>query len=150
LLPVGIGSDSVVLRAQRIKVLRDVYYIADGIQYSHSQYASNLLDYDTQGHPGWNDPTTTDILDVMASPQFWATSPLFKIRREAVFELQEDQFFPLGDNSEHSLDGRLWPEGQQYVPRHMLIGKALFVYWPSSKNDPIPFFPTFSRMKFIR
>jgi len=150
LLPAGIGSDTVAMQAKRLRVLRDVYYISDGSQYSHSQYAANLLDYDTEGHPGWNDPTTTDIRDVMASPECWSTSPLFQIRREAIFELAADQFFPLGDNSEHSLDGRLWPVGQQFVPRHMLIGKALFIYWPHSKNDPVPFFPTFSRMKFIR
>ena len=55
--------------------------------------------------------------------------------------LGKDEFFVLGDNSPNSQDGRLWDEpgignnGRFYrkgiVPRDYLIGKALFVYWPS-------------------
>jgi signal peptidase I len=56
------------------------------------------------------------------------------------FELGEDEFFVLGDNSPHSLDCRLWEKagignnGHQYregtVPRDYLVGKAFFIYWP--------------------
>ncbi|MCC9606981.1 S26 family signal peptidase [Blastopirellula sp. JC732] len=65
------------------------------------------------------------------------------------FTMEEEQYFPLGDNSAASLDGRLWPIGEQYVPGDLLIGKALFVYWPHSTHKPIPYFPNFRRMKFI-
>jgi len=57
------------------------------------------------------------------------------------FELEEDEFFMLGDNSPSSQDSRWWSEpgkgnnGRSYrpgiVPRDYLIGKALCVYWPS-------------------
>ncbi len=57
------------------------------------------------------------------------------------FALGEDEFFVLGDNSPNSEDGRWWSRpgkgnnGLSYrqgiVPREYLVGKALFVYWPS-------------------
>jgi len=58
------------------------------------------------------------------------------------FKLGADEFFVLGDNSPASLDSRLWPNkgiginGQRVyrpgiVPRDYLVGKAVFVYWPS-------------------
>lgn len=61
----------------------------------------------------------------------------------------KDQFLPMGDNSAQSLDGRVW-NGPKFVERDMLIGRALIVFWPHSLNEPIPFFPNFKRMKFIR
>jgi len=54
----------------------------------------------------------------------------------------------LGDNSAKSKDGRLW--GREFwVPRDLLIGKAMFIYWPHSwdripyVNIPFPYFPKF-------
>jgi len=64
----------------------------------------------------------------------------------------EDEFFALGDNSPSSADGRYWGT----VPRKLLVGKALFIYWPHSfdrvpgTSIPFPFFPNFSRMGFVR
>jgi len=40
-----------------------------------------------------------------------------------------DEFLMLGDNSPRSNDSRLW-QSTHSVPRHLLIGKAFFVYWP--------------------
>ena len=64
------------------------------------------------------------------------------------FKLEADQFFVLGDNSPNSEDGRWWNEkgiannGHTYdkgiVPRDYLVGKALFVYWPSGFDFPWP------------
>jgi len=57
------------------------------------------------------------------------------------FKLGKDEFFVLGDNSPNSMDSRWWNRlglgnnGREYragtVPRDYLVGKALFVYWPS-------------------
>ena len=62
--------------------------------------------------------------------------------------LAKDEFFVLGDNSPNSSDGRWWSRqgrgnnGRIYrvgiVPRDYLVGKALFVYWPSGFNPPWP------------
>jgi len=57
------------------------------------------------------------------------------------FALGKDEFFVLGDNSPNSEDSRWWDKPgignnelsyrEGIVPRDYLVGKALFVYWPS-------------------
>lgn len=79
------------------------------------------------------------------------------------FTLGKDEFFVLGDNSPNSEDGRWWDQpgkgnnGITYragvVPRDYLVGKALFVYWPSGfkpfKGFPIGIIPNVGKMRFI-
>jgi signal peptidase I len=80
------------------------------------------------------------------------------------FRLEKDQFFVLGDNSPNSEDGRWWDkEGvankglpsyrEGTVPRDYLVGKALFVYWPSGfkpfEEFPLGIIPNIGRMRFI-
>lgn len=80
------------------------------------------------------------------------------------FILGEDEFFVLGDNSPNSEDCRWWTrEGlankglSNYrvgiVPRDYLVGKALFVYWPSGFKPfakfPIGIIPNIGRIRFI-
>jgi len=80
------------------------------------------------------------------------------------FVLEKDQFFVLGDNSPNSEDCRWWDrpgianEGiAEYrtgiVPRDYLVGKALFVYWPSGFKPfaqfPFGVIPNVGRMRFI-
>ncbi|MHC4204091.1 MAG: signal peptidase I [Planctomycetota bacterium] len=80
------------------------------------------------------------------------------------FVLEEDQFFVLGDNSPNSEDGRLWDRPgvankgladyrEGTVPRDYLVGKALFVYWPSGfkpfEEFPFGIVPNVGRMRFI-
>ena len=78
-----------------------------------------------------------------------------KQQKDPMFELRvgktraKDQFLPMGDNSPQSMDGRVW-DGPKYVERDLLIGRALFVYWPHTLNEPIRYFPNFGRMGFIR
>jgi len=78
-------------------------------------------------------------------------------------KLVKDEFFVLGDNSPNSEDGRWWSEpgrgnnGVSYrqgvVPRDYLVGKALFVYWPSGfrlfAKLPFGIIPNFGQMRFI-
>ena len=77
--------------------------------------------------------------------------------------LAKDEFFVLGDNSPSSEDGRWWDKpgignnGLFYepgiVPRDYLVGKALFVYWPSGfkpfAKSPFAFIPDVGQMRFI-
>lgn len=79
------------------------------------------------------------------------------------FKLEEDQFFVLGDNSPNSADGRWWNKegignnGKSYrkgiVPQDYLVGKAMFVYWPSGFKPfarfPFSIVPNVGRMRFI-
>jgi hypothetical protein len=65
------------------------------------------------------------------------------------FRLNDDEFFVLGDNSPNSEDARWWDDPpkasrgwdaprQGVVPRYYLVGRALFVYWPSGFEFPWP------------
>jgi hypothetical protein len=80
------------------------------------------------------------------------------------FTLGEDEFFVLGDNSPNSEDCRWWtreglankglpPYRVGIVPRDYLVGKALFVYWPSGFRPfpqfPIRIIPNIGQMRFI-
>ncbi|MCE9606996.1 MAG: signal peptidase I [Planctomycetia bacterium] len=178
--PVGIAARGVDITASHLHLKRDLYYVADKGREHLAEYPTwppirdNVADYRDNAfqafeHPGltqlsseWRD---ADVLrafmsDVKTAPERW--SQLGAV----TFQLQADQFFVLGDNSPKSLDGRLW-NGQgyeSYVKRELLIGKALFVYWPHGfENVPgtsiglpdLPFLgnqygPNFRAMRLIR
>jgi hypothetical protein len=77
--------------------------------------------------------------------------------------LGKDEFFACGDNSPSSYDGRWWGSegvgnaGKRYragiVPRDYLVGKALFVYWPSGfrlfGGDRFGLVPNIGEIRFI-
>ncbi len=42
----------------------------------------------------------------------------------------EGQYLMIGDNRDNSLDGRFWG----FVPRELIIGQALFVYWSCDRE----------------
>lgn len=85
-------------------------------------------------------------------------------RGKGAFVLEENQFFVMGDNSPNSEDCRWWTRAGRankglssyrvgIVPRDYLVGKALFVYWPSGFK-PFPQFrfgviPNIGRMRLI-
>ncbi|MHB8900646.1 MAG: S26 family signal peptidase, partial [Thermoguttaceae bacterium] len=153
LLPAGIASRGVPVEIRRLRLLRDLYYIA----YSSdvNAFAQPLADFDLVQTFGMR-PTAKDFDQLLSRPEYWS---VFNDFRSVEFRLDEGEFLALGDNSGESKDSRLWamedgvgPE----VPRNLLIGKALFIYWPHSENRvpgtniPFPFFPNFMRMKVIR
>jgi signal peptidase I len=151
LLPARIGSQGAGLRVSHLRLLRDIYYIAtDG---SHGPVSDYPLPYSDIAQLNYR-----ELVDFWSTPARWAPaggpSP-FDQRREAIFELESDQFFMLGDNSPLSMDARLW-DAERYVRRDLLVGKALFIFWPHSFDRipgtriPLPFFPNFARMGFIR
>jgi hypothetical protein len=152
--PIGIGAKGLPLVVSRLRALRDVYYVA--------------VSSDTGGRNEYvRSFSEGQILDILGTPQSWATTPLFDSRRTDIqFELAADQFFPLGDNSPQSKDARLWsdtdrltgePTPPHWVARNLLIGQALVIYWPHGWRGPIPLVqeyvpcpPNFKRMGLIR
>ncbi len=78
--------------------------------------------------------------------------PVHTANTDRPLTLGPDEFFPMGDNSRKSSDGRYWNDvypalddlgtRRGIVPRRYLLGKAFFVYWPSgfraTSNDAIP------------
>ena len=79
------------------------------------------------------------------------------------FTLGKDEFFVLGDNSPNSADSRWWRmqgignDQKRYrtgiVPRDYLVGKAVFVYWPSGnrlfENSSFAMIPNIRQMRRI-
>lgn len=47
-----------------------------------------------------------------------------------LFVVPENSYFMLGDNTKFSADSRIWG----VVPRHNIIGKAAFVFWPFTRR----------------
>jgi signal peptidase I len=86
----------------------------------------------------------------------------FRGGRGKPFTLGPDEFFMCGDNSPNSQDSRWWGEGlgnsgiryrAGVVPREYLVGKAVFVYWPSgyplAGSIPLLVAPDFGHLRFI-
>jgi signal peptidase I len=137
LTPVGVGSRQATLEVDRLRVLRDIYYLAvKADHYRQSEYE----------FPYAQALGSDQIAQIMADPRQWSSARLFGLRRTVEFRLEEDQFFPMGDNSPQSKDARLWslvsPDGTYHDPppfveRDLLIGKALLIYWPHAWRTPL-------------
>ncbi len=146
LAPVRIGSaGGAGLRVSRLKIFRDIYYIAERTGQT-SDGGHGMTDFKAPLH------------DTLTDPSIWPRAFDPRNIEEASFLLEADQFLALGDNSARSKDGRLWEkEGfDPFVSRDLLIGKALYIYWPHSwdrlpgTSIPFPLFPNFPRMGLVR
>lgn len=134
LSPVGIGSSNADVRVSHLNIKRDVYY-------TNPRYM-NPQDRESQEVPV---ATASNPLDLLDSDKD-----------------ELDRFFMLGDNSPASKDSRLW-EKVNWVERRLLIGKAIYVYWPHSwpakhtiplrirgTRFDFPFWPNWERMGLVR
>lgn len=164
LAPVWIGSQGAVATVRHLRLFRDIYYIAQKAfdRQSGSRggeelgYGIRLSDFrtDDESYP-YKQFSAAAVEEFMTTPSAWG---IHARRVKVDFTLEKGQFLMLGDNSAESKDSRLWmiDSSQYYVNRELLIGKAMFIYWPHSWNripgTPIPFpmFPNFPRMKFVR
>ena len=150
---IGISARGGKCRLRHVRVLRDVYYTTPPLSKLGGgpmhDYARGLRLHHTM--PGWG---VTERPIELAKPD----------------DRDLHEFFVLGDNSPQSLDGRSWtaaaPTLRLYddrkhrlyklgtVPRYNLIGKALFVYWPSGFRLPglpsLPVVPNVGGMRLIR
>lgn len=145
--PAGIGVSGLRATVSQMKIFRDKYYIS----VDESSSYSSTTDYTHAYRAGVPDDGKPLLQEVFAMPDLWSSSGLFdkENRRTVEFTLASNEFFPMGDNSPSSSDGRYWYK-PDYLTRDLLIGKALFIYWPHSWNRPIPFQPNLQRMRPIR
>ncbi|MBL8890499.1 MAG: signal peptidase I [Planctomycetaceae bacterium] len=148
--PLGIGFQGGELSIQRLKVFRDFFYLTKddfsnsmtSLRYRTGRALESLPAlFQYYDDPiAWSRTEYQELYDVFDhdAPLNWDS---------AAFQLLEDQFFPMGDNSPQSEDARKW-NARNYVERRFLIGRALMVYWPHTWNSP-PFWPNFNRMRLI-
>ncbi len=122
--PVRLGVRGAEVEVRRLRVLRDIYYIA-----TNSDLGT------TTDYPRFDEGQR--IIQHLVSPQRWKPGDLFDHRNTVLFTMAKDQFFALGDNSPYSRDGRLWGT-EHYVDRDLLIGKAVMIYWPHAWRIGIP------------
>jgi signal peptidase I len=124
LAPAGIEAAGASLRLERLRILRDIYYVD--------------------------------------APEMGMRSPRAVSLSKNGYPLAEGQYLMLGDNSAASKDSRLWTEGHA-VDRDLIIGKALFVFWPHMVPSKwgvtvpvgrsqlrLPSWPNFARMRVVR
>ncbi len=150
LSPVGIAVEGASVKISHIKVLRNVYYIAAFYKGEPPENGTRLLDF------------LSDHAPDLSNSQNWAIEFSKANMKSCTIELDpadpvhpdKDQFFVLGDNSAQSSDGRLW-KGEYWVERELLIGKALFIYWPHGWGVPyVPLpvnpVPNVGRMRLVR
>lgn len=114
--PVKIGSQGAAVTLDHLKVWRDTYYTVAQDR-SPSEADARVGDWDFKS-PSWHDADG------------W--SPLRDLKVKTLF-VQPDHFLCLGDNSPESSDGRYWG----LVPRRLMLGRALLVYYPLSRAGPI-------------
>lgn len=138
LAPVGLAVRGSSVQVSHLNVTRDIFYLscARSRISNHSQ-----TDY--------RSPARLDELKRFLSDPELAQAGIvpnegFQDMVPNEFQLGEDEFFVLGDNSARSRDSRLWTKGRvaargregardwhvHAVPRDLLIGKAFFIYWP--------------------
>lgn len=162
--PVGLAVQGGPATVHQLRVDRDKYYIAT----RDSQ--NGVYDYDMSQL--WEltgrNVSLLDLQVIMSDPDLWSEFRGWDARRSVTYVLEEEQYFPMGDNSPESLDARCWAGTKvggfhrsvdedayrwahaSYVPRDLLVGKALAIFWPHPWNSPLPFTPHFSRMQLIR
>ncbi|HEX8632777.1 MAG TPA: signal peptidase I [Pyrinomonadaceae bacterium] len=64
--------------------------------------------------------------------------PIYKLFNEQkTIVVPPDSYFMMGDNRDNSFDSRYWG----FVPRDLIIGRALFVYWSYDESAPSGGFP---------
>lgn len=151
--PAGIAARGADVSVSHLKLYRDIYYLS-GADKSGSDFQ----------HPERIDDLKTFLGDPEKAWAGLAYSEGYEDLKESTFELGENEFFVLGDNSARSKDSRLWtsqyrvrsdyhypPQVEERrphaVPRDLLIGKAFFIYWPhgipflnNGKGFPITYY----------
>ncbi|MBP3530070.1 MAG: hypothetical protein J6K25_02670 [Thermoguttaceae bacterium] len=163
LAPVAVGARGATVRVERLKVLRDVYYIAAGWgleRWDSTRFADSrssrrcdrLFDsrprFDEAGGP---ERFEEEFARFMSSPSEWGG---YGRTKSALYRQNADQYVAFGDNSGFSQDSRLWTTNSvpHYVDRKYLIGKAFCVYWPHGKPLPVVgwhFWPNFGKMRRV-
>jgi len=156
LSPAGVAVRNGSVTVSDLVLKRDIYYTQNPGQ----------IDYGTVFES--RDPRTpAELFDFLSDPAQFAN--LARVGSQN-YELGEERFLMLGDNSPCSKDSRGWDRSDRdwdlsnrnswEVPRSLLTGKAFYIYWPHgvpfgpdirwNRDTRLPFRPYVERMKWIR
>lgn len=113
LQPVRVGSEGAAVTVRGLKIYRDLYY---------TQTAKN-------GDGASNHYFAFSRIAAEEVIEEWRIKLERTMQKPAEFPLKDGEYFMLGDNSTSSSDSREW-DGTHVVPRRLLLGRALFLYWP--------------------
>ena len=146
LSPVRIAADGASVKVSHLKIFRDIYYIAV-FNEGRPLRSISLTDFISQ--PDLSDPRdwSRDFgPGNMKSATIKIEAPDRATRKKTTSSCWA--------TTAQSSDGRLWA-GEWSVQRDLLIGKALFIYWPHGWEIPylhLPFnpIPYFQRMRLVR
>jgi signal peptidase I len=105
--PVGIGVKGPAVQVRKLKVFRDTYYTSNE-----------------------ESPSSADASFEPGNPDTWDSLGRLPV---LTMYVQPEHYLCLGDNSPESSDGRSWG----LVPRRLLLGRAVFVYYPFSRAGRI-------------
>ena len=126
LIPIGVAATDAGINISHLVIQRDLYY--------RSEHVSNNDDYGE--FPGSRPETLSKerLRSLLTSPLDWYEH-YHSGMKSAVFDLAEDEYMMLGDNSPRSKDSRLWTNTRKSPHRHAvkrsaLVGKAFYIYWP--------------------
>lgn len=131
LSPVGIAVQDAELSVSQLKLMRDIFYRAEQsirIQMERMQRRSDERDFGDEFDFSER-VSRSDLMFALDEPEKYGELYLKHEHSVEFPQLKNDEYFVLGDNSPASLDSRLWDDTHA-VPRHAMLGKAFFIYWP--------------------
>jgi signal peptidase I len=92
-----------------------------------------IEDTPRRGDEKWNVYYFEDTVEAARSGHRAGVSPDFHFAVEGKpVKVPENSYFVMGDDRDNSLDGRAWG----FVPRDLIIGRAMFVYWSYDETQP--------------
>lgn len=114
---------------------RNTFYIKRlvGMPGEQIQIKDRIIHAD--GNPVTDPPSFKRMLEDPAYPHGWSYAGAtgrgtLLSNSRSVLQLDEDQYLPMGDNTDASLDGRYFGG----VDKHDVVGPAFSVYWPFGKR----------------
>jgi signal peptidase I len=78
----------------------------------------------------WSVTYAQDVIDAVKEGKSVTQGMKFGVAG-GTMQVPQNQYLVMGDNRNNSEDGRFWG----FVPRELIIGQALFVYWSCDGND---------------